>query len=92
MADISLTIGGTTKSFVLAKDGKRKLFATKEEPIIPVKALSDVPSYGDLPPEKILAFVQNTWRGGMGQKHHFNIMDMYADGQSIDTKDRCVKE
>lgn len=88
MADISLTIGTTTKSFDLAKDeNKRKLFSTREEPIIPIRALSDVPSYGDLPPEKILAFVQNNWRGGMGQKDRFNIMDMFAEGQSIDTRE-----
>lgn len=87
MADISLTIGATTKLFNLAIEDKRKLFATKEEPIIPIRALSDVPSYGDLPPEKILAFVQNNWRGGMGQKDRFNIMDMFAEGQSIDTRE-----
>ena len=87
MSDISLTIGSETRQFDLAKEEKRKLFSTREEPIIPIKALSDIPSYGDLPPEKILAFVQNNWRGGMGQKHHFNIMDMYADGQNIDTRD-----
>ena len=87
MADISLTIGATTKLFDLAIQEKQKLFSTREEPIIPIRALSDVPSYGDLPPEKILAFVQNNWRGGMGQKDRFRIMDMYAEGQSIDTRD-----
>ena len=87
MADISLTIGAVTKSFNLAIKEKQKMFSVQEEPIVPVKALSDVPSYGDLPPDKILAFVQNNWRGGMGQKDRFNIMDMYADGQSIDTRE-----
>jgi len=88
MSDISITIGATTKLFDLAKDeNNRKQMSTREEPIIPVKSLSDVPSYGDLPPEKILAFVQNTWRGGMGQKDHFITPDMYADGQSIDTRE-----
>lgn len=87
MADISMTIGATTKTFDLAIENKQKLFATREEPIIPIRALSDVPSYGDLPPEKILAFVQNNWRGGMGQKDRFNVMDMYAEGQSVDTRE-----
>ncbi len=87
MADISLTIGATTKLFDLATENKQKLFATREEPIIPIRSLSDVPSYGDLPPERILAFVQNSWRGGMGQKDRFSIMDMYAEGQSIDTRE-----
>lgn len=88
MADLSITIGETTKSFDLAKDeNKQKMMATREEPIIPIRALSDVPSYGDLPPEKILAFVQNNWRGGMGQKDHFNIMDMFANGENIDTRE-----
>ena len=87
MSDLSLTIGSTTKLFNLAIENKQKLFSTKEEPIIPIRALSDVPSYGDLPPERILAFVQNNWRGGMGQKEHFNILDMFAEGQSIDTRE-----
>jgi len=87
MADISLTIGAETKLFDLAIEDRQKLFATREEPIIPIRALSDVPSYGDLPPERILAFVQNNWRGGMGQKDRFNILDMYAEGQSIDTRE-----
>jgi len=87
MADISITIGSTTKLFDLAKENNQKLFAIREEPIIPIRALSDVPSYGDLPPDKILAFVQNNWRGGMGQKDRFNIMDMYAEGQNIDTRE-----
>jgi len=87
MADISLTIGATTKTFNLAKENRRKLFSTREEQIIPIKALSDVPSYGDLPPDKILAFVQNNWRGGMGQKDRFSVIDLYADGQSIDTRE-----
>jgi len=88
MSDISITIGETTKLFDLAKDErKQKLMATREEPIIPIRALSDVPSYGDLPPEKILAFVQNNWRGGMGQKNRFHIMDMFAEGQNIDTRE-----
>lgn len=87
MADISLLIGSETKSFDLAIENNQKLFSTREEPIIPVRALFDVPSYGDLPPEKILAFVQNNWRGGMGQKNRFNVMDMYAEGQSIDTRE-----
>lgn len=87
MADISLTIGSTTKLFDLAKENKRKLKSTIEEPIIPIRALSDVPSYGDLPPDKILAFVQNNWRGGMGQKERFSIMDMFAEGQSIDIRE-----
>lgn len=87
MADISLLIGSTTKMFDLATEGGQKMFLTREELIIPVKAASDIPSYSDLPPEKILAFVQNNWRGGMGQKDRFNIMDMYADGRSIDTRE-----
>jgi len=87
MSDISLTIGATTKLFDLAKENKQKLFSTREEPIVPIRALADVPSYQDLPPDKILAFVQNNWRGGMGQKDRFTIMDMYAEGQSIDTRD-----
>uniref|UniRef100_A0A6M3KJQ9 Uncharacterized protein n=1 Tax=viral metagenome TaxID=1070528 RepID=A0A6M3KJQ9_9ZZZZ len=87
MADISLTIGNTTKLFDLAIEDGRKLLSISEEPIIPIRALSDIPSYGDLPPDKILAFVQNNWRGGMGQKNHFNIMDMYADGRNIDTRE-----
>ena len=87
MSDISITIGSTTKLFDLAIENKQKLFSTREEPIIPIKALSDMPSYGDLPPEKILAFVQNNWRGGMGQKERFSIMDMYAEGRSIDTRE-----
>jgi len=87
MADIQLTIGGSTKSFNLAVEEGKKLFAVVEEPIVPLKAAQDVPSYGDLPAEKILAFAQNNWRGGMGQKDHFNILDMYADGQNIDTRD-----
>ncbi len=87
MADISLTIGDTTKLFDLAIQDKQKLFSTREEPIIPVRALSEVPSYGDLPLDRILAFVQNNWRGGMGQKDRFNIMDMFAKGQSIDTRE-----
>ena len=87
MADISLTIGATTKHFDLAKENNQKMFSTREEPIIPPRALFDVPSYGDLPPEKILAFVQNNWRGSMGQKDRFNVMDMYAEGQSIDTRE-----
>ena len=87
MADISLTIGGVSKLFDLAKSEGRKQFSTKEEPIIPPRALLEVPTYQDLPPERILAFVQNTWQGGMGQKDHFKISDMYADGQGIDTKE-----
>lgn len=87
MSDISLTIGSETKTFDLATENRQKLFSAREEPIIPIRALSDAPGYGDLPPDKILAFVQNSWRGGMGQKHHLNIMDMYADGQSIDTRE-----
>ena len=77
MSDISITIGATTKLFDLAKsEENEKLFSVREESIIPVPALSEVPSYGDLPPEKILAFVQNTWRGGMGQKDHFKTPAM----------------
>jgi len=88
MSDISITIGSTTKLFDLAKgENRQKQMSTREEQIVPVRALSDVPSYGDLPPEKILAFVQNTWRGGMGQKDKFFTPDMYADGQSIDTRE-----
>ncbi len=87
MSDISLLIGSTTKLFDLATEEGQKLFSTREEPIIPPRALFDVPSYGDLPPEKILAFVQNNWRGGMGQKDRFNIMDMFAEGRSIDTRE-----
>lgn len=87
MADVSLTIGSTTKLFDLAIEEGRKLFSTQEEPIIPAKASSDVPSYGDLTPEKILAFMQNNWRGGMGQKNRFNVVDMYDDGQNIDTRE-----
>ncbi|KKN01400.1 hypothetical protein LCGC14_1128140 [marine sediment metagenome] len=86
MSDIALTIGSTTKHFDLAVQDKAKMLAITEEPIIPIRSLADVPSYGDLPPDKILAFVQNNWRGGMGQKNHFNIMDMFADGQNINTR------
>ncbi|KKM06080.1 hypothetical protein LCGC14_1747660, partial [marine sediment metagenome] len=67
MADVSLLIGSTTKTFDLAVQDKAKMFAVTEEPIIPIQQLADVPSYGNLPPDKILAFVQNNWRGGMGQ-------------------------
>lgn len=87
MADISITIGTTTKLFDLAVQNNQKQFSIREEPVIPIRALSDVPSYGDLPPEKILAFVQNNWRGGMGQKERFSVPDLYADGQSIDTRE-----
>ncbi len=87
MADITLTIGETSKTFELAKKESVKQFFSKEEPIIPIRALADVPSYGDLPPDKILAFVQDNWRGGMGQKNRFRFMDMFADGQNIDSRD-----
>uniref|UniRef100_A0A6M3J6K8 Uncharacterized protein n=1 Tax=viral metagenome TaxID=1070528 RepID=A0A6M3J6K8_9ZZZZ len=87
MSDIRMTIGATTKDFNLAVENRQKLFNIREEPIVPIKSLSDIPSYGDLPPEKILAFVQNNWRGGMGQKDRFITPDMFADGQSIDTRE-----
>jgi hypothetical protein len=87
MADIQLTIGSVTKSFDLAIEEGKKLFAVVEEPIVPLRAQQDVPGYGDLPAEKILAFVQNNWRGGMGQKNKFMINDMYAEGRNIDTRE-----
>uniref|UniRef100_A0A6M3JAJ7 Uncharacterized protein n=1 Tax=viral metagenome TaxID=1070528 RepID=A0A6M3JAJ7_9ZZZZ len=87
MSDVSLTIGATTKLFNLAVNEGAKQLSVREEPIVPIKSLSDVPSYGDLPPEKLLAFVQNNWRGGMGQKDRFVIQDMYSDGQNIDTRE-----
>jgi len=87
MADISITIGATTKLFDLGIENGQKQLSVSEEPIIPIRSLSDIPGYGDLPPEKILAFAQNNWRGGMGQKEHFVLPDMYADGQNIDTRE-----
>jgi hypothetical protein len=87
MSDIQLTIGASSKLFDLAVENGQKQMSSREEPVVPVKSLSDIPSYGDLPPEKTLAFVQNNWRGGMGQKDHFITPDMYSDGQSIDARE-----
>ena len=87
MADIQLTIDGVTKNFDLVIEDNKKAFAVVEEPIVPLKAATDVPGYGDLPAEKILAFVQNNWRAGMGQKNKFDIPDMYSDGHNIDTRE-----
>jgi hypothetical protein len=87
MSDIQLTIGDTTKNFDLATEQGKKAFAVVEEPIVPLKAATDVPGYGDLPAEKILAFVQNNWRGGMGQKNKFEVADMYGEGYNIDTRE-----
>ncbi len=86
MSDISITIGSTTKLFDLAQEDNKKLFSAREESIIPIRSLSNVPSYGDLPPEKILAFAQNNWRGGLGQVNKLRILDKYADGASIDSE------
>ena len=87
MADIQLTIDGITKNFDLAIEDNKKAFAVVEEPIVPLRAATDVPGYGDLPAEKILAFVQNNWRGGMGQKNKFELADMYSEGSCIDTRE-----
>lgn len=87
MSDIQITINDIPRNFDLATENGQKMFSVREEPIVPLKALSDVPSYGDLPLDKMLALVQNNWRGGMGQKEHFIFKDMYADGENIDTRD-----
>jgi len=87
MSDIQLTIDGITRNFDLATEQGKKAFAIVEEPIVPLKAASDVPGYGDLPAEKILAFAQNNWRGGMGQKNKFLTPDMYSEGDCIDTRE-----
>mgnify|MGYP001576099860 CR=1 FL=1 len=88
MADLAITIGSTTKQFDLAiEQSGQKLFSIKEEPVVPLRTLTKMPTYGDLPPERILDFLQTTWRGGMGQQNHFDIPDMYADGQGIDTRE-----
>jgi len=87
MADIQLTINNVTKSFDLAIQEGRKSISIAPESLIPVRALSNVPGYGDLAPDKALAFAQETWRGGMGQKDRFLYGDMYADGRNIDTRE-----
>jgi hypothetical protein len=87
MSDIQLTINNVSKNFDLAVEEGKKLFAVVEEPIVPLAAAQDVPGYGDLPAEKICAFVQNNWRGGMGQKNKFTINDMFSGGQNIDTRE-----
>ncbi len=86
MADISLTIGSTTKQFKLAREQKRKLWRAYEQPMVPLKQAMGSPSYENLPSELVLPFRQNNWRGGMGA---FRAMlpDMYADGLGIDTRE-----
>ena len=88
MSDISLTINNTIKNFDLAKDEHgKKAIMIREDPVVPIRALSNIPKYGDLPADKVLAFDQSTWRGGIGQQDHYQIDDLYSDGQTIDTRE-----
>lgn len=89
MSDITLTIDSESRNFDLAKEGPSKLLSVHEEPITPLKLQSPSPSYGDLNPEKLLAFAQNNFIGGMGQEYlnrPNSCDDMYEEGYSIDTR------
>lgn len=83
--DIEVTIASSTRKFNLMEESPgRKSWKIYEEPITPIKAAKDNPGYGDLPPERFLPFIQDNWRGGMGQVKMASS-DMYADGSNIDT-------
>lgn len=78
MYDHEITINGVTKKFALGKrpDGG-SLYEVSE-------ILPPVSGEGEVSPNQALEFKQTDWVGGHGQGE-YDLPDMYAEGQSIDT-------
>ena len=84
MADIKLTIGGTTKSLNLIKQEGRKAWQVSEIPRVLARGTASEVSYASLAADRELIFEQDNWVGGFGQGN-FEDADKYADGSNIDT-------